>query len=221
MRTNVVGRVGFGSILAASLIASSGCAPLSAQQRDTVGFAAARADAIAGLYVLEDGRVVHVTDLRDQMGEPALSATEFASGRARALFPRQEGWFDAGNAWFRWDSIQYRVRFDESERPTRALSWEEGGRTLSGRRAPLKEREVSIRSGGVVLAGSLVLPPGPGPHPALVMVPGSGPETRRIPRQVGDLLAYNGVAVLVTDKRGTGGSTGDWNGRSRRIRSRG
>ena len=102
MRSNMVGRVGFGSILAASLIAFSGGAPLFAQQRDTVGFAPARSDAIAGLYVLEDGRVVHVTDLRDQMGEPALSATEFASGRTRALFPRQEGWFDAGNAWFRW-----------------------------------------------------------------------------------------------------------------------
>jgi pimeloyl-ACP methyl ester carboxylesterase len=46
------------------------------------------------------------------------------------------------------------------------------------------------------------------------MVSGSGPETRRIPRQVGDLLAYHGVAVLVTDKRGTGGSTGSWNGLS-------
>ncbi|HSW28361.1 MAG TPA: alpha/beta fold hydrolase [Longimicrobiales bacterium] len=189
-------------------------APAGAQQRDTVGFPPARADALSGLYVLEDGRLVHVTDLRDQMGEPALSATEFASGRARALFPKKDGWFDAGNAWFRWDSIQYRVRFDETEHPVRALTWEEGGSTLSGTRAPLVEREVSIRSGDVVLAGTLVLPPGPGPHPALVMVPGSGPETRRIPRQVGDLLAYNGIAVLVTDKRGTGGSTGEWNGLS-------
>lgn len=189
-------------------------APATAQQRDTVGVDPGRADALAGLYVLDDGRVVHVTDLRDQMGEPALSATEFASGRVRALLPRKDRYFDAGNAWFRWDSIQYRVRFVETERPVRALTWEEGGRVLPGARAPLVEREVSIRNGDATLAGSLILPPGPGPHPAVVMVPGSGPATRRIPSQVGELLAHNGIAVLVTDKRGTGGSTGEWNGLS-------
>ena len=217
MRASVARRavaMGCGVAFFVCLEALPALAPLGAQQRDTVGFLSERADALAGLYVLEDGRLVHVTDLRDQMGEPALSATEFASGRARALFPKKEGWFDAGNAWFRWDSVEYRVRFDESARPAQALTWEEGGRALSGRRAPLVEREVSIRNGDVVIAGSLVLPSGPGPHPAVVMVSGSGPETRRIPRQVGDLLAYGGVAVLVTDKRGTGGSTGEWNGLS-------
>lgn len=208
------GRWVWGAVLLVVLAALSAPVPLGAQQRDTVGFLPERADALAGLYVLEDGRLVHVTDLRDEMGEPALSATEFVSGRARALFPKREGWFDAGNAWFRWDSIQYRVRFDESASPVRSLTWEEDGGILAGRRARLVEREVSIRNGDVVLAGSLVLPPGPGPHPAVVMVSGSGPETRRIPRQVGDLLAYGGVAVLVTDKRGTGGSTGQWNGLS-------
>lgn len=185
------------------------------QPRDTIGFPPARADALTGLYVLEDGRLVHIMDLRDQMrGEPALSATEYASGRARALFPRGDGYFDAGNAWFRWDSLAYRVRFDETAQPAPGLTWEEGGRVLAGHRAPLVEREVAIRNGEILLAGSLVLPPGPGPHPAVVMVSGSGGETRRIPRQVGDLLAYHGVAVLVADKRGTGGSGGSWNGLS-------
>lgn len=209
-----VGAVCGAALILLSMAAMPSPAPLGAQQRDTVRFAPERADALAGLWVLEDGRLVHVTDLRDQMGEPALSATEYGSGRARALFPRRDGWFDAGNAWFRWDSLEYRVRFDESTRPAPTLVWEEDGRTLGGTRAPLVEREVSVRNGDVVLAGSLLLPPGPGPHPALVMVQGSGPETRRIPRQMGDLLAHNGIAVLVSDKRGTGGSTGGWNGLS-------
>ncbi len=34
-------------------------------------------------------------------GEIALSATEYVSGRARALFPRADGYFYAANAWFR------------------------------------------------------------------------------------------------------------------------
>lgn len=182
---------------------------------DSAFLSPARADALSGLYLLEDGRVFHVTDLRDQLnGRPVLSVTEFASGRTRALYPLADGSFAAGSAWFRRDSVAYRVRFDETTRPAPALSWEEGGTMLAGHRAPLQEREVTIEGGHARLAGTLVLPPGPGPHPALVMVAGSGPETRRIPRYVGDFLAYHGVAVLATDKRGTGGSGGTWSGLS-------
>ncbi len=174
---------------------------------------AARADALTGLYVLEDGRLVHVVDLADEVGgRPVLSVTEYATGRARALYPLADGSFEAGSGWFEHEPVAYRVRFTETARPAPALTWTEGGRTLHGRRAPLVERDVTIANGDVRLAGTLVLPPGPGPHPAAVMVSGSGPETRRIPRYVGDLLAWRGVAVLVTDKRGTGGSGGTWNG---------
>ena len=190
-----------------------GVAPLVAQIPDTTFLPAERAAALTGLYVLDDSRVIHVLDLRDQIGGHAvLSVTEYGSGRMRALYPVDSVNFEAGNAWFRHDSTEYRLRFDESVRPAAGLVWEENGRTIGGRRAPLVEREVRIRSGDVTLAGSLVLPRGPGPHPAVVMVPGSGPLTRRTPRYWGDFLAHHGVAVLVTDKRGTGGSEGSWNG---------
>ncbi len=203
------------SVFLPALLLLTAVSPGQAQRRDSVRFPAARADALTGLYVLDDGRLVHVTDLRDQVGgEPLLSLTEYASGRVRALYPRRDSVFEAGNAWFRRDSIEYRVRFDERDRPARALAWQEHGKTVQGRRAPLREREVMIANGDVRLAGTLVLPPSRGPHPALVLLSGSGPETRRIPRYVADLLAYRGVAVLVTDKRGAGGSTGTWNGLS-------
>jgi dipeptidyl aminopeptidase/acylaminoacyl peptidase len=176
---------------------------------------AARADALTGLYVLDDGRLVHVVNLADQVGgRSVLSVTEYATGRARALNPLADGAFEAGSGWFEHGTAAFRIRFVETLRPAPALTWTEGGRVVHGRRAPLVERDVTITNGDVRLAGTLVLPPGRGPHPALVMVPGSGPETRRIPRYVGDLLAWHGIAVLVTDKRGTGGSTGSWNGLS-------
>lgn len=172
-----------------------------------------RADALTGLYVLDDGRLVHVVNIMDQIGgRSALSVTEYATGRARALYPLADGGFEAGNAWFRHDTVAFRVRFVETARPAPALTWTEDGRAVHGRRAPLVERDVTIVNGDVRLAGTLVLPPGPGPHPAVVILSGSGPETRRIPRYVGDLLAWHGVAVLVTDKRGSGGSTGTWQG---------
>ncbi len=188
-------------------------APAWGQVPDSTFLPSTRADALTGLYVLSDGRVVSVADLRDQVGgSPVLSVTEFASGRARALYPKESLDFEAGEAWFRHDSVAFRVRFDERTRPARALTWFEGGRTLTGHRAPLVERDVTIRNGDIVLAGTLILPPGRGPHPVMVYVSGSGPETRRIPRYVADYFAYHGVGVLVTDKRGTGGSTGTWNG---------
>ncbi len=172
-----------------------------------------RIDALTGLYVMDDGRLVHLTNVGDQAGgRPILTVTEYAAGRARALWPQADSGFAAGPAWFRREPVAFRVRFDERARPAASLTWAEDGRTMTGRRAPLAEREVTIANGDVRLAGVLVLPPRPGPHPALLLVQGSGPETRRIPRQVADLLAWNGVAVLVTDKRGTGGSTGNWNG---------
>jgi hypothetical protein len=82
------------------------------------------------------------------------------------------------------------------------------------RRAPrvrLYEQEpATFANGDVRLAGVLTLPPGPGPHPALVFVHGSGPGTRGQYPFEADRFARHGIAVLAFDKRGAGESTGDW-----------
>jgi pimeloyl-ACP methyl ester carboxylesterase len=69
----------------------------------------------------------------------------------------------------------------------------------------------------VKLAGTLTLPQGPGPFPAVVLIAGSGPNTRDEPLLghqhflvLADHLTRNGVAVLRFDKRGTGASSGDY-----------
>ena len=68
----------------------------------------------------------------------------------------------------------------------------------------------------VHLAGTLTLPPGPGPHPAALLITGSGPQDRdeslvgHKPFWVlADALSRAGIAVLRVDDRGVGGSTGD------------
>jgi pimeloyl-ACP methyl ester carboxylesterase len=80
-------------------------------------------------------------------------------------------------------------------------------------RAPLpySHTDVMFQNGTVVLSGSLSIPSGPGPHPAVIFVHGSGAETRwGTSRFYADQFARAGIATLIFDKRGTGLSTGDW-----------
>ncbi|WP_420127512.1 alpha/beta hydrolase family protein [Longimicrobium sp.] len=81
---------------------------------------------------------------------------------------------------------------------------------------PYREEPVTVQSvPGVTLAGTLTLPPGAGPHPAVLLVSGSGPQDRdetllgHKPFLVlADYLARRGIAVLRLDDRGVGASTG-------------
>jgi pimeloyl-ACP methyl ester carboxylesterase len=77
--------------------------------------------------------------------------------------------------------------------------------------APDRAIPVTFKDGEVMLSGTLVLPAGPRRHPAVVLVHGSGDETRwGTQRYIADRFAQAGVAVLIYDKRGSGLSTGDW-----------
>lgn len=87
--------------------------------------------------------------------------------------------------------------------------------TVKGYRA----EEVSVPNPdarGVTLAGTLTIPEGRGPFPAVVLISGSGPQDRdetlfgHKPFAVlADHLSRRGIAVLRYDDRGFGRSTGD------------
>lgn len=73
--------------------------------------------------------------------------------------------------------------------------------------------EISFADGDVTLAGSIWLPDGPGPHPGVVMVGGSGPTDRdndTLFPPIREHVTCSGFAVLSYDKRGVGGSSGSW-----------
>jgi pimeloyl-ACP methyl ester carboxylesterase len=69
---------------------------------------------------------------------------------------------------------------------------------------------VSIPSDGVTLRGWFVKPEGPGPHPAVIILHGSGPLTGDAApvRIQANAFLRSGVSVLTYDKRGVGGSGG-------------
>ncbi len=71
--------------------------------------------------------------------------------------------------------------------------------------------EVSFQNGDVKLAGSLVVPSdGKQKHPVVLFMHGSGAEGRYASRFLAELLARQGIAALIYDKRGVAGSTGNW-----------
>jgi pimeloyl-ACP methyl ester carboxylesterase len=76
---------------------------------------------------------------------------------------------------------------------------------------PYDVADVTFGNGDVRLSGTLVSPRTPGRHSAVVLLQGSGSETRwGTNRFAADRLARAGVAALIYDKRGSGASGGDW-----------
>jgi pimeloyl-ACP methyl ester carboxylesterase len=82
---------------------------------------------------------------------------------------------------------------------------------------PYREEPVTYenKAAGVTLAGTLTLPRGDGPFPAVILISGSGPQDRdetifeHKPFLVlADALTRRGIAVLRVDDRGVGGSSG-------------
>ena len=75
---------------------------------------------------------------------------------------------------------------------------------------PFEERDITFASGPVTLAGTLLLPRTGNSLRAVVFLHGSGAEGRWASRFLAAQLANRGIASLIFDKRGVGGSSGDW-----------
>lgn len=83
---------------------------------------------------------------------------------------------------------------------------------------PYKEEEVRFQNDkqGFTLAGTLSIPDGEGPFPAVLLISGSGSQNRdeeifghKPFKVIADYLTRNGIAVLRYDDRGVGGSGGN------------
>jgi uncharacterized protein len=84
---------------------------------------------------------------------------------------------------------------------------------------PYREEEITFpnKKANISLAGTITLPPGPGPFPAAILINGTGPLNRdesvaghRPFLVLADHVTRKGIAVLRFDKRGIGKSTGDY-----------
>ncbi|MBF6415578.1 alpha/beta hydrolase family protein [Nocardia cyriacigeorgica] len=81
---------------------------------------------------------------------------------------------------------------------------------------PYVSEDVTYANGDITIAGTLTKPEGEGPFPAVLMLTGSGPQDRNEELfghkpflLIADTLTRAGYAVLRTDDRGVGGTSGN------------
>lgn len=170
-------------------------------------------DPYLGAYQLASNELIVIgrTERRLYLHEPQ-------TGRVRALALVAGQTFRAGPSLLIYTPEELQITFNKkSSGEVASLSLKERGAPVRvARKAELyKEEQVSFgRTGGVMLAGTLLTPTTKGPHPAVVLLHGSGQQDRNgylsVMRFAADHFARHGIAALIYDKRGSGASGGNW-----------
>jgi pimeloyl-ACP methyl ester carboxylesterase len=161
-----------------------------------------------GSYALEGDHVIFVGGL---LGSTVLTLHDFQSRRIGVLAQsaEAEATFHAGPALWIEQPPEIWLTFERgSHGDVVAVCYRTAtGTEIGGQRVPLAQEPVCFANGDVTLVGTLFLPRVPGPHPAVVLIHGSGPQTRACVQLHAEYFARHGVAALAYDKRGAGESS--------------
>jgi pimeloyl-ACP methyl ester carboxylesterase len=126
-------------------------------------------------------------------------------GKANKDYSQIEGkWMQSGGTWpLTIKRVEKATELNRPQEPKKPYPYPEEEVTYDNPRA------------GVKLAGTLTIPKGEGPFPAVLLIAGSGPQTRneevlghKVFLVLADYLTRRGIVVLRSDKRGVGKSTG-------------
>lgn len=167
----------------------------------------------AGVYRWSSNACVYLQLWNELSGKNQLVAFD-ESGEVRTLYPTDDDQFFAGPGAAVATKIESRIEFQRNgSGRIRSLTWRrEGAAPRSAQRVEIEKRDdVLFRNGDIQLAGTLISPASGGKHPSVILVHGSGPQTREWTIPFARFLIRRGMAVFAYDKRGVGGSTGDWN----------
>jgi pimeloyl-ACP methyl ester carboxylesterase len=168
-----------------------------------------------GAYRLPGGHLVLVAraGVTDEMARPYF--LDWETGRFGYLTASGTDRFTApASAADKPDApVRTEIAFSRSAgRDVDGLAIQEAG--LPPRRAfriePWVDRDMAVVNGDVSLAATIRMPKAKGRVPAIVLIHGSGPGTRTQLSLMNAFFAGRGLAVLTYDKRGCGGSGGDW-----------
>lgn len=151
----------------------------------------------SGAWRLADGRNLTLAEIPDGGLRWRLE-----DGRTGKLVQRDDGWRNT----IGWTDLPEDLPVTFGDCPDGLLSFE--GQTAS--RLDLDRLETKFVGAGETLLGRLVLPPGDAPVPILVEVHGSERDAATKFNFFQQMAPALGIGVFVYDKRGTGGSTGNY-----------
>lgn len=185
-------------------LASAAAAPVAWAQPS------AGVDRFAGVYQAPDETTVGIDLFVGDDGAPGLLYSDYRTGEVRRLFPQAAGGFGVGPGFGVAAPVELTVRFQQApdgDVASMTLQPAQGPQIMARKVGPTAS-DVSFKSRDATLAGTLLTPPGAGPHPAIVLLHGSGPLGRWSFGPYPHFFNSLGLAVLVYDKRSAGASTG-------------
>lgn len=159
--------------------------------------AATETDCRVGAYRLQDGKVIDIAT--STAGALRWRNLDGSSGK---LVESGDSWVSSTGWTDRADGL--RVQFGDCASGTMRF----GDR--AGQRISLETRDTSFTSHDTKLVGRLILPPGDGPVPIVVLLHGAEPDSARDTNMLQRMLPAAGIGAFVYDKRGTGASGGKY-----------
>lgn len=175
---------------------ATGCRLELVASRDT-----GLATRLKGLWMDDEGRAYGIAKSGDS---PATMWLDYQTGAWRQLNERDGALHAGPGVATPWPEVLHlepqgadlRLRGEARVAPERL------------QRVALTEREIGWTSDDATLKGTLLLPPGPGPFPAVVLTQMSSPATREGYREFAYFFVTHGIAALIYDRRGSGESSG-------------
>jgi uncharacterized protein len=165
---------------------------------------------LGGAYRMADGQVVSVLPSGTQ---GRWRITNFGSGKSHHLQPTGALTFQSANDVDSENPVALRYQFSLGKNGLAdALTVQQNSqRPWAARKLKLREETAVFDSAGTTLFGKLTLPAtGQPPFKTVLFVHGSDPVPSVGQEWLPHLLAANGIATLVFDKRGTGCSKGQY-----------
>jgi pimeloyl-ACP methyl ester carboxylesterase len=148
----------------------------------------------------------------DELGDNQLTFFDDSGGVAPLYASTETNFYAGSGLWIPLPTKAQVIFRKDKQGNFEGLTWAESGKEprFAKRISAFKEEEITFKNGAFQLSGTLVIPSTKGPHPAVILVHGSGPVTRDFYGPLSYVLVRHGFAVLSYDKRGIGKSTGHW-----------
>ena len=163
-----------------------------------------------GVYRIAPDHMLGVEQFIADSGDRLLLFADYQTSKVRSLHRLSDTEYSAGPRLGVNEPVDFTINFQtgKSERIEGLRLRTADGDDILAPKIHSREEDVVFEQDDALLLGNLILPDGKGPHPAIILLHGSGPLTRYSFGPYARFFNSLGLAVLVYDKRGTGKSSG-------------